>query len=72
MNESKDSVDEVINSMDSYFLTQKDEDALFELGLGSIGALQQLSISCQNGYLRHLPAVSNLLGQRHTKGLYLF
>lgn len=58
--------------MDSYFLTQKDGDALFELGLGPIGALQQLCISCQNGYPRHLPAVSNLLGQRHNKGLYLF
>lgn len=34
MNEGKDSVDEVIDFMDAYFLTREDWDALLELGLG--------------------------------------
>lgn len=34
MNEGKDSVEEVIDFMDSYFLTREDWDALIELGLG--------------------------------------
>lgn len=33
-NEGKDSVEEVIDFMDSYFLTREDWDALLELGLG--------------------------------------
>lgn len=34
MDEGKDSVDEVIDFMDAYFLTREDWDALLELGLG--------------------------------------
>ena len=34
MDEGKDSVDEVIDFMDSYFLTREDWDAMVELGLG--------------------------------------
>ena len=34
MDEGKDSVEEVIDFMDSYFLTREDWDALLELGLG--------------------------------------
>jgi replication factor C subunit 1 len=34
MNEGKDSVEDVIDFMDSYFLTRDDFDAVMELGLG--------------------------------------
>lgn len=34
MDEGKESVDEVIDFMDAYFLTREDWDALLELGLG--------------------------------------
>lgn len=34
MDEGKESVDEIINFMDSYFLTREDWDAMVELGLG--------------------------------------
>lgn len=36
MKDGKDSVDEIIDVMDSYFLTKEDYDAMMELGLGDM------------------------------------
>jgi replication factor C subunit 1 len=44
--EGKESVDEVIDLMDSYFLTKDDWDAILELGLGPMN-MERVNIETQ-------------------------